>query len=139
MKKNFIIWQKEWATGIKKIDDQHKHFVGILNKTYSLNQGNRKKERLIEIIAELVEYARIHFSTEEQYFEDTEYPEKIDHEEKHADLLQKALKFNSKLLDNDYDPKLVSEFLIFLKEWLDTHLIEVDHRYVKWLTEHGIK
>ncbi len=139
MKKEFILWQKKWETGIKTIDDQHKHFVGIINKAYTLDEKGKNKEVLGEILNELIEYARIHFSTEEGYFEDTEYPQKEEHEEKHQALLGKVLKFNQRFEKKEDVSVLVKDFLIFLRGWLDDHLIKVDHRYIPWLIEHGIK
>ncbi len=139
MKKEFILWQKKWETGIKTIDDQHKHFVGIINKAYTLDEIGKNKKVLGEILSELTEYARIHFSTEEKYFEDTGYPQSGEHEAKHQELLGKVLKFNNRFDSEEDVSELVKDFLIFLKEWLDNHLVKVDHKYIPWLIEHGIK
>ena len=137
-KKEFILWNEKWATGIKTIDDQHKHFVGIINRAYVLNEDGKEKNKLKPIINDLMEYARIHFSTEEGYFEDTDYPDTEEHKEKHQELLGKVINF-SKRFENEGDvSKLVKELLIFLKDWLDDHLIKLDHKYVPWLIEHGI-
>jgi len=139
MKKNFIVWQKKWETGIKSIDDQHEHFVGLINKTYALNEGGKDKKALGEILTDLTEYARIHFSTEEGYFEDTEYPQTAEHEEKHQELLGKVLKFDQRFEAEEDVSKLVKDFLEFLRDWLDNHLAKVDAKYIPWLTEHGVR
>ena len=139
MKKDFIVWEKTWETGIKTIDDQHKHFVGIINKTYALNQDKKSKKKLGLIMADLMEYAKIHFLTEENYFEDTDYPEAEEHKKKHQELLAKATGFVNKFEKKEDVSKILDDFLNFLKDWLYNHLIEVDHKYIKWLTEHGIK
>lgn len=135
----FILWQKKWETGIKTIDDQHKHFVGIVNRAYALDEKGKDKKVLGEILNELVEYARIHFSTEEGYFEDTEYPQAEEHEEKHQVLLSKVLKFSQRFEKENDVLVLVKDFLVFLRSWLDDHLIKCDHKYIPWLTEHGIE
>lgn len=135
----FIVWQKKWETGIKTIDDQHKHFVGIVNRAYALDEKGKDKKVLGEILGELIEYARIHFSTEEGYFEDTEYPQAEEHMGKHQILLSKVLKFSQRFEKEEDVSELVKDFLIFLKSWLDDHLIKVDHKYIPWLTEHGVK
>ena len=139
IKKEFIIWNPKWATGIKKIDEQHHHFVGIVNKTAELVESKQDGVKLEAILSDLTEYARVHFSTEEEYFDETEYPETEEHKDKHSQLLEKVLKFDKKFEKDKENLELVSEFLDFLKFWLDDHLVKVDHRYVKWLTEHGIK
>lgn len=139
MKNNFIVWTKEWETGIKKIDEQHKHFVELINETYNLNSNEAGKRKLRDILNDLTEYARVHFSTEEEYFDETDYPESDKHKEKHQELLSKVLTFNKRFEAKEDISRLVEDFLDFLKEWLDEHLIKVDHKYIPWLTEHGIK
>ncbi len=135
----FILWQKKWETGIKTIDDQHKHFVGIVNRTYALNEDGKDKKVLGEILNDLVEFARVHFSTEEEFFEETDYPQTEEHEQKHQELLGKVLDFTRRFeVEQDFS-ELVNDFLVFLKEWLDNHLVKVDHKYIPWLKEHGIK
>ena len=139
MKKEFINWKKEWETGIKKIDEQHKHFVGIINQVDVLNEDGKEKDKLEPIINDLMEYARVHFSTEEGYFDDTDYPDTDEHKEKHQELLGKVINFGNRFKNEEEVSQVVKELLIFLKDWLDEHLIEYDHKYVPWLTEHGIK
>jgi hemerythrin len=129
MKNEFILWQKKWETGIKTIDDQHKHFVGIINQAYTLNENGKDKDSLGKIINELIGYARIHFSTEERYFADTDYPRTEEHKGKHMVLLEKILNFDNRFEKKEdvFGNALVSEFLVFLKGWLDNHLVKVDH------------
>jgi len=135
----FILWKKKWETDIKTIDDQHKHFVGIVNRAFALDEKGKDKKVLGKILDELVEYVRIHFSIEEGYFEDTEYPQTEEHMEKHQVLLSKVLKFSQRFEREEEVSDLVKDFLVFLKDWLDTHLVKVDHKYIPWLKEHGIK
>ena len=135
----FIIWKNNWETGISKIDDQHKHFIGIINKTYILNEGGKEKEALNLILKDLVEYARIHFSTEEGYFEKTDYPEKEEHEEKHQELLGEVIDFSKRFDSGEDVSKVIEELLNFLKKWLVEHMVSFDHKYVPWLKEHGIR
>lgn len=135
----FIVWQKKWETGIKKIDEQHMHFVGIINKVYALNEEGKEKESLKIILNDLTEYARIHFSTEEEYFEETNYPDAEMHMEKHEKLLKKVIEFDNKFENKSANSEIIQGLMVFLRDWLDNHLVEVDHEYVPWLTEHDIR
>jgi hemerythrin len=139
MVNQFITWKKEWETGISKIDSQHKHFIEIVNKTYLLNEEKKQKETLNLILKDLIEYVRVHFSTEEEYFKKTNYPYKEEHEEKHQELLGNVLDFSKRFDRGEDFPMVVKELLNFLKKWLDEHLIRFDHKYVPWLKEHGIR
>ena len=96
MKDNFIIWKEKCGTGIRKIDEQHQHFVGLINRVYAFNENKREKIDLEEVFNDLTEYARVHFSTEEEYFDETGYPESDEHKEKHLELLSEVINFNKK-------------------------------------------
>ena len=137
--KEFITWKKDWNTGISKIDTQHQHFVEMINKTYIFNEDGKKKEVLEAILNDLTEYARVHFSTEEEYFDETDYPESDEHKDKHQELLKKVIDFNNRFEAKEDVSRLTDDFLNFLKGWLDKHLIKVDHKYVSWLIKHGVK
>ena len=137
--RKFIVWKEKWNTGITSIDDQHFHFVEILNKAYELNENDFNKIKINEILNDLIEYARIHFSTEEDYFEKTGYPSKNEHLEKHKELLTQVLEFSSKFENVKDVTKNVKDLLNFLKDWLENHLIQMDHEYIPWLKEHGVK
>lgn len=137
--KEFIIWKKKWDTGINKIDEQHHNFVEIINQTYSLIKNKHDGKKLNRLLSDITEYARVHFSTEEEYFDETKYPDANEHKQKHFDLLAKVISFNKRFEAKEEHLKLVADFLDFLKEWLDSHLIKVDSEYVPWLKEHGIK
>ncbi len=136
--KKFIVWNEKWNTGIKKIDEQHHHFVGLINRTHLLNLHGKTGEKIEVLLNDLTEYARIHFSTEEQYFVDTDYPGAEEHIKKHGQLLKKVIDFNGKFEKENESSKIAEELLHFLRDWLDNHLIKVDHKYIPWLTEHGI-
>jgi len=139
IKKEFIIWNPKWATGISKIDEQHKHLVEVINKAHTINELKKDGKELKTLLNEVTELARIHFSTEEEYFDETEYPETEMHKEKHAELLQRVIVISNKF-DKDGNPRQITEELLhFLRDWLDNHLVKVDHKYIPWLTEHGVK
>ncbi len=139
MTEKLILWQKKWETGVKDIDIQHKHFIGLINRAYAFNEGEKSKQVLADILTELVEYARIHFSTEEGYFENTDYPDTDEHILKHQELLGKVLNFTKRFEAKEDFSKLVLDFLKFLRDWLENHLVKVDHKYISWFKSHGVK
>ena len=139
MKKKFIVWKEKWNTGIGIIDKQHKHFVKTLNKTYALNKDGKEKINFYYILNDLTEYARVHFSTEEGYLERANYPGLESHIKSHMEILNKFLAFYTKFEEKDYSSEFGEELLNFLKDWLDNHLIKIDHEYVSWLNEPGMK
>jgi hemerythrin-like metal-binding protein len=129
-----ILWTKDLSVGIKKIDDQHKKFILILNSVGSL-KTKPPEEKLTFILNDLIDYARYHFETEEIYFDKYNYPFADEHKLQHAELLQNALS----LYDKHKNRKdITKELFVFLKDWLEEHLAKHDQKYAKFFKEIGV-
>ena len=133
MAKEFIKWQKSFSVGVDEIDEQHKHFIKILNKVH--NKLDEENKDLKDEIDELVEYARIHFSTEERYFDEWKYPFEDEHKIVHAKLTLDVLKFKQRF---DNGERIADELTEFLKEWLGVHLKVYDGKYAKYIKENHL-
>jgi len=129
-------WSDEFLVGFKEIDDQHKNFVNILNKLFTyLEEGEDRKE-LEQILRELIDFAKVHFDSEEVIFEKYNYPHTKEHKLAHAEFHAKAKKLqeklDSKLLTIDYS------LLDFLEDWFRNHLKVEDAKYTKYFKENGL-
>ena len=130
-----ITWQDEYSVNVKEIDDQHKHFIGILNRLYMAIQASDTAV-LSPLIDELVAYATKHFATEEKYFDQFHYEGATEHKEEHAKL---AATVAESLARKTEDPLTLSyELLDFLEDWLVNHLNTMDKKYVTCFAEHGL-
>ena len=78
-------WVPELDTGIAEIDTQHKRIVDYINKLHELRQTHHR-ERLAEVIAEMVDYTISHFAFEEALMESAGYMFSGPHKKVH-DLL----------------------------------------------------
>lgn len=131
----FIEWKGEWNLGFKEIDAQHKKLVELINEANEVfRKGNVEEEG--KVFNELIELARVHFSTEEKYFEEFDYEDKEEHMKIHADLIETLLNERNKFGTGDFDKK---EFLNFCAEWFDDHCNNYDKGYVECFKEHGLK
>lgn len=129
-----IEWKDEYSVNVEIIDEQHKHFVSILNKLYE-NVQSKNTEALPEILTELVKYKEYHFDTEEKYFKEFGYSEAKEHIAEHDKLKAEVNKF----LERKDDPLIVCfDLLDFLENWLVHHLSELDKKYTKCFNEHGL-
>lgn len=128
MAKEFIKWQEKFSVGVKEIDNQHKHFIRILNGVH--NKFEKGDEDLGDELNELIEYARIHFSTEEKYFAEWKYPGSDEHKVIHAQLILDVLKFGERF---DKGEKVLKELTEFLKRWLELHLKVYDGKYSTYI------
>jgi len=132
----FIEWTKELSVKVKEIDDQHKNLINLINRAHALSEKKSPKEDLNSLLDEVIEFTRIHFSTEEKYFEKFDYPGKEEHEEEHIKLIQKVLKFKTK---QEKGQDITHDLLEFLKDWLKDHLMKMDMKYVDFFQECGLK
>jgi hemerythrin len=138
MKKK-IIWTKKLETGMKDIDKQHQHFIGILNIIFELSKKSKNDQKtkvlsLKSALNDLVEYARVHFSTEENYFRKFSYPYINEHMIEHEKLLLKALQFKDKF-DSKSNLDDIPGLYDFLTDWLEVHLKVHDFKYVKYFRD----
>lgn len=134
-----IEWGDEMKLGIKEIDDQHKKFVEILNQLYEATIQDKAKDVLDEIITRVIEYAEVHFKTEENYFEEFGYEKTKEHKEAHEKLLSQTLAFKKEHEQFKGVDFLSWQLLEFLENWLVDHLETEDKQYVECFRQHGLK
>ena len=128
-------WDDSMRVGVKELDEQHKKLIEISNLCCSeFDKGSAKTTE--EVLKELIEFTRIHFSTEEKYFEETNYVDKEEHMNEHANIIEKILDFKKRY---DSGEDISKEFHKFVHEWINTHFKEEDIKYIKTFKEHGLK
>ncbi|MFZ2726672.1 MAG: bacteriohemerythrin [Methylococcaceae bacterium] len=136
--KHFAEWTDELSVGIEEIDAQHKVLVGLVNRLYEetiAHQGNSAV--LDEILNQLVEYTIIHFAVEESLFRIFDYPAAETHTHHHEDLKKQVLELQRKVKHGE--ATVNTELLLFLKRWLQNHIIVEDKLYGPFLIAQGVK
>ena len=131
-----IVWNEDLSVNVRKIDEQHHKLVDLINELYEAMQKGQSKEFLDEIIDGLIDYSVIHFNTEEGLLEKFSYPNLEIHKEEHSLFKQKVTKFQ-----NDYKKGtawLSIDMLLFLSDWLKTHIKKSDKSFSKFLNEKGM-
>ena len=111
---SFANWKKSYELGLRDIDKQHKRLLELVNKAYEAYKSN-SEEKVRELLNDMVEFTRIHFNTEERYFEEFGYENSEPHIEQHNKLTLKALNLYDKF--NSGEVRVAKELLEFLKEW----------------------
>lgn len=134
-----IQWQAEYSVGVKEIDLQHQHFIETLNAIYEelINaDGKIDIKKLDNLYNGLMEYATIHFSTEEKYFQLVNYENSEEHITEHRKL---TTKLHELLLDEKkYEPEQGFAIIDFLEDWLVNHLATQDNKYKDVFRANGI-
>ena len=134
METDFFKWSSAFETGIARIDIQHKVIVKVLNELYEIVIVNREKEKIDEILNELVQYTIYHFGEEEKIFEKYNYSDKVEHEKIHRKFKEELEDIISKKNNNSVAIELIS----FLKNWLIDHIMNTDQEYVNFFKAKGI-
>jgi len=131
-----ITWTPDMSVGVEEIDNQHKYFIGIISDFYSALNERKIQTELGVILDKLIDYAVLHFNTEEKYFDKFNYEFKDEHKAIHQKVKQQLLDFKENFNKSGVD--IVPDFMDFLTNWLVDHMESEDQKYVKCFHEHGL-
>jgi hemerythrin len=131
-----IEWKAVYAVNIAEIDTQHKKLVDLINILHEAILAGKGKEALAQILADLVDYTLYHFSTEEKFFDEYDYPETDQHKELHKDLVQQVATLQKKHTDGE--KVLTIDVMNFLRDWLQDHIVGEDTKFGPYLNSKGV-
>ena len=123
-----IEWKKDYTIGIDRIDHQHQYFVNLINwlgESMDLSLEPWLEKRYIE---EVIQYAKFHFVSEENYMHSIGYEETEAHKELHGDLLD-TLHYHITRLELKKEG--FRELIEFLKEWFINHTLNEDKKIAR--------
>lgn len=134
----FLTWNDSLSVGVPSIDEQHQKLVSFLNRMFEALKKGKAESVVEEIMAELLDYTKYHFSHEEKLMMKYGYEGRENHLPLHKELLAKAVKYAEKV-KKDKNTSTVIETLDFLKEWLLTHIAKEDMKYREFFTANRVK
>ena len=117
-------WRDEYNVNVKEIDIQHQKMLELVNNLHSLVEACIDKNDLKDLLVELVEFTRMHFSTEEQLMEKHDYPEREEHLSEHRILLQHMTDLVALVSRGKY-PTFYSDYDVS-SDWALVHISEFD-------------
>lgn len=133
VREGWIKWENKFHTGYKRIDNQHKELVNIINDLYDTGvKGDLNNEEVRNsfnsIIKRTIDYATYHFAYEEKIMNAVNYSIARSHISKHRS-------FSLKVVDevNKYeqgDSLVIEDFIHFLKDWLLNHIVVEDKKFI---------
>ena len=129
-------WSDTYSVKIGIIDVQHKNLVNTVNELHQAMGAGHGKDKLGQILSNLIKYTQTHFATEEKFMESRGYPEYAQHKVEHDRLTATVVDFQRKFQSNEVS--LTVDIMGFLKDWLVKHILGCDKKYVPFLNAHGV-
>ncbi|WP_448188009.1 bacteriohemerythrin [Azospirillum sp. sgz301742] len=125
-----IEWTDALSIDVARIDDQHRTFIGLVNRLNAFSNSNASHAELRTILAELVCYAEVHFSDEEDWMRQSGYPQIQEHAAAHSAA---AATIHDMMFRDVEGQDLYSALGAFLMPWLVTHIMKHDKAFGDWL------
>ena len=83
------------------------------------------------LVAELADFAELHFATEEGFMRRGGYPELAAHSREHESLLRDVAAYRERI--DCGDPEAIEDLDSFLKDWALKHTLLIDRQYIPYL------
>lgn len=134
-----IEWDNSLSIGVKLIDEQHKMLIqrlSDLSRAIEMRRGEVETAKTLEFMAD---YTDFHFSAEEKYMTEQNYPGLEHQKQEHAEF-----KSHLKRLVEDFEEEgptkaLGTSINVFLLNWLIKHIKGVDLKFGEFLKEKGFE
>ncbi|HWR39802.1 MAG TPA: bacteriohemerythrin [Patescibacteria group bacterium] len=137
----FWKWDDSYLTNVSAMDARHRKLIDMFNELYAsvIDCEDLKEENALtrQILENLISYGKEHFAEEEELLLQYAYPELQAHKEEHE-------RFRSHIADlvAQYERGEVAlsfPVFVFLKEWIEEHVLKVDQLYGPYLNERGVR
>lgn len=115
-----IEWQDKFSVGNDEIDSQHKGLFEILNSIVRDHYPNVRSPKLDELFKKFEEYADKHFSFEQEYMKQIDYPCYETQISQHEYYMNKL----SELMRDEFT--VPNDVHNFLRNWLVNHVLKCD-------------
>jgi hemerythrin-like metal-binding protein len=127
------MWKEEYRLGVETIDNQHQQLFAMVDNLLQViddsEHGDYKKE-CADAIGFLYDYTVKHFQFEEGYQASIGYADIDAHKLQHKRFVMTVDNFAKRMVESDYDMRVVKAFSGSLVAWLNYHVAETDQKIV---------
>jgi hemerythrin len=129
-------WTDKLAIGVSTIDNQHKELFKRINDLVAAIKQHRCKAEIEGTIKFLDDYARVHFSEEEQHMRDSNYGGLKEQREDHKKYLAVLAELKeqaslTRMQGGSYDLSATTNQVVV--DWIVDHIMKVDMKYGEFL------
>ena len=124
-------WNPKFSVDINEIDTFQKTMFELFNQLIELKNKKKESKDCINQISEINEFSKVYFSTEEKILKKSEYPDFSEHSKAHRQFNRRFISLRRELAEDVGN--LTDEVIEDLRQWLITHILELDSQYVPFL------
>lgn len=121
-----IQWTNNLSVGIEKIDAQHKELFNTINNLLDAMSQGKGKEEVGKVFDFLEDYIRGHFTTEEKYMTQFDYPDYSHHVKQHIEFIKKFNDLKTIFKTATAGINVVISTSSLLGDWWRNHINNVD-------------
>jgi len=133
--RTIIRWNDRMSVKVPQFDDQHKQLVAMIHKLNDAMRSGHGRNVIGEILSGLVKYADSHFTQEERFMQQQNYPEYAAHKDVHDALRKKVAEVMGEYEQGRAVPAAI---MTFLSDWLISHIMNVDRKYGDYMVKKGV-
>jgi hemerythrin-like metal-binding protein len=89
------------------------------------------------VIGELIDYAQVHFTTEEEYLRRYDFPDYPAHQHEHQQFIEKVQDYRRRFVEKK--TRISLEIAEFLSDWWRNHILNSDKRGAAFCVAQGAK
>jgi hemerythrin len=126
-----FVWNEKFSVGMKSMDDQHKHFLDLLNNLDDEIQRKSSNEIVKTAIDALVNYGMTHFRAEEKILFACGYPEIKQQLQEHSYFVSQVKEIET----SHQGGSLVhmGSLVSLLRDWFINHIMIEDKKYAAFV------
>ena len=131
-----LTWNHACTVGVRAMDDQHGILMDTMNELRLALVHGSGREPVSALLDRLIEFTRMHFSSEEQLMEQSSFPSLPEHRAEHLrllGLLRKAAHHLQHVVNLPMRPLLCQ-----LRDGYLDHIEGLDQKYGPWLNQRGV-
>ncbi|OUP67642.1 hypothetical protein B5F11_17230 [Anaerotruncus colihominis] len=132
------MWKESYRIGIDLIDRQHEELFRATDTLVRAIEANADKQTFRQTITFLKDYTVRHFHDEEAYQASIHYSGMEDHKKAHRKFTEIILDYERRLVESDFDIRIVKDLAGTLTAWLIYHVADADQRIAKGDTGAGL-
>lgn len=120
-------WMPRLSVNNEAIDRQRMAMIRLMNDLHFAMLQGKGREKVVKLLDDLRTISADHFSFEESYLAEIEYPYLRWHRDRHAEFLQKMTSFILQTESNSIG--LSIDVMNYLRDWLLNHIGVEDKKY----------